>query len=446
MNVMARWLAWSSKFGDRLLMRHSIIRRSSYIMIFFLAGHAFYYLLVLTANFKLDSAGFGRFYLGWVTLNILVAPGAVLTLSLTTHFAEINRTMGVDGVIAATKSVATNLLPWAIVVVLFTELLLFFSGMAVGADSAVMIGMLPLTALSSIMVDTLRAAYQGMLRFLWFGVSWPLWCLAQFLFGATGLSITGAPWAAFLGMFVANCVTLIVLLWSLWRARERRSGLAEKTTIGAVVLARSLRDMLPLCAALAVIVVFTNADVLMAYLKLSSVALGVYSASAVLPKAIVTATQPVVQVILPIATTVRDDPTKVREAMLKAIGMTFALAACGAFALWLLSGEACGGRFGIKFCQPDVLTTLALAAIAISVTRTITIGDVLAGRTWRPHITIIALSAFVTLNAFGLVTAAELASSYSLLCWLLLAVFVPAVYVTWRRGERQISSGQVGQS
>ena len=439
MITMAKWLAWS---GDRLLMRHSVIRRSSYIMIFFLVGHAFYYLLVLAANLKLDPAGFGRFYLGWVTLNILVAPGAVLTLSLTTHFAEINRTTGVDGVIAATKSIATKLLPWAIAIVLVAELLLFLSGMAVGADSTVMIGLLPLTALSSIMVDTLRAAYQGMLKFLWFGISWPLWCLAQFLFGTAGLSITGAPWAAFLGMFVANCLTLILLLWSLWWAGGHHSTQAEKPIIGATVITRSLRDMLPLCAALAVIVVLTNADVLMAYLKLSSVALGAYSASAVLPKAIVTATQPVVQVILPIATTIRDDAAKVREAMFKAVGMTFTLAACGAFALWLLSDQACGGRFGIKFCQPGVLTTLALAAIAISVIRTTAIADVLAGRKWRPYIAIAALAAFVALNAFGQVSAAELASSYSLLCWLLLTVLVTIVYATWRRTGGGLASGQ----
>jgi O-antigen/teichoic acid export membrane protein len=432
MTEMATWLSWSDKFGGRLLMRHSVIRRSSYIMVFFITGHAFYYLLVLAANLKLDPAGFGRFYLGWVMLNILVAPGAVLTLSLTTYFAEINQSSGVDGVIAATRLVAKRLLPWAIAIVLVTELLLFFSGMAVGADSTVMIGLLPLTALSSIMVDTLRAAYQGMLRFVWFGVSWPLWCLAQFLFGAAGLGITGAPWAAFLGMFVANCLTLIFLLWSLWWARGRYSTRAEKTTIAATSITRSLRDMLPLCAALAVIVVLTNADVLIAYLKLSSVALGAYSASAVLPKAIVTATQPVVQVILPVATTIRNDVAKVREAMFKAVGMTFALAACGAFALWLLSEQACGGRFGIKFCQPDLLTTLALAAIAISVIRTTAIADVLAGRKWRPYIAIAALAAFVALNAFGQVSAAALASSYSLLCWLLLTVLVSIVYVTWR--------------
>jgi O-antigen/teichoic acid export membrane protein len=442
---MARCLSWSDKFGTRLLMRHSVIRRSSYIMVFFIAGHAFYYLLVLAANLKLDPAGFGRFYLGWVTLNILVAPGAVLTLSLTTHFAQINQSSGVDGVIAATRSVAKKLLPWAIAIVLVAELLLFFSGMAVGADSTVMIALLPFTALSSIMVDTLRATYQGMLRFVWFGASWPLWCLAQFLFGAAGLSIRGAPWAAFFGMLVANCLTLIFLLWSLWWAGGRHPTQAEKTTIGAPSITRSLRDMLPLCAALAVIVVLTNADVLIAYIKLSSVALGVYSASAVLPKAIVTATQPVVQVILPIATTIRDDAVKIREAMFKAVGMTFALAACGAFALWLLSDQTCGGRFGIKFCQPSILTTLAFAAIAISVIRTIAIADVLAGRKLRPHIAIAALAAFVALNAFGQVSAAELASSYSLLCWLLLTVLLSIVYATWRRTGRRLASEKIGK-
>ena len=78
----------------RKSMRHSVIRRSLYVSLFYVAGHAFYYLLILVANSRLEPADFGRFYLGWAILNIVAAPGAVLTLALSGHFAEVHRVHG----------------------------------------------------------------------------------------------------------------------------------------------------------------------------------------------------------------------------------------------------------------------------------------------------------------------------------------------------------------
>jgi O-antigen/teichoic acid export membrane protein len=414
-------------------MQHSVIRRSFYIVLFFIGGHGFYYLLVLAANAGLDPVGFGRFYLGWVTLNILVAPGTVLTLSLSGHFAEAFRRHGAAGIRPALWSIGAKLLPWSLALLIALEGLLLLGGKAVGADSALMIAVLPLTALSSVMVDSLRAVLQGALRFVSFGASWLLWCLAQFVLGASGLFLAGEPWAVFLGMFCANCVAFACLLAIVWRLGA--VGAAEKD--GAIVQSdfamQSLRNMVPFCVTLGAFVILSNADVLMAYLKLNAVELGIYAASAVLPKAIVTATQPVAQVILPVATSIRGDNLKIREALLKALGMTFVLAVSGAGALWLISGEACGGRFGIKFCDQGLLLLLAGAAIAVSVTRTAVIADVLGGRLWRPLLSAVALVTFAAANWPGSSTRTTLAASYSVICWLLLGVLVAAKLVEWHR-------------
>src|SRR3984957_21039310 len=130
-------------FYGRRAMQHSVIRRSLYIVLFFVAGHGFYYLLVLAANARLDPVGFGRFYLGWAMLNILVAPGAVLTLSLSGHFAEAFRRNGAAGIGPALWSVGAKLLPWALVLLAALEILLLFVGRVIGADSATMIALLP---------------------------------------------------------------------------------------------------------------------------------------------------------------------------------------------------------------------------------------------------------------------------------------------------------------
>ena len=354
---------WS---GNRPPMQHSVIRRSLYIVLFVIAGHGFYYLLVLAANARLDPIGFGRFYLGWATLNILVAPGAVLTLALSGHFAEAFRRHGAAGIGSTLWSVGARLLPWALILLVALEALLLLGGKVVGADSALMIAVLPLTALSSVMVDSVRAVIQGTLRFVLFGASWLVWCIAQFVIGAGVLVLIGEPWAVFLGMLCANCVTFVCLVAVVWRMGAVTATTKDGPATQSDFAVQSLRHMVPLCLTLGVFVIFSNADVLVAYLKLTGVELGIYAASAVLPKAIVTATQPVAQVILPVATSIRGDNLKIREALLKALGVTFALAACGALALWLVSAQVCGGRFGIKFCDTGLLLLLAGAAVAVS--------------------------------------------------------------------------------
>ncbi len=197
--------------------------------------------------------------------------------------------------------------------------------------------------------------------------------------------------------------------------------------------AQSLRYIAPFCTALGAFVVLNYADVLVAYFTLSGSELGAYAASAVLPKAIVTATQPVSQVILPVATHVRGQNLKTREVLLKAIGMTFALAALGASALWLLSGEVCGSHYGIKFCNPSIMALLASAAIAVAVIRPAIIADLLGVRHWRPHLSIAALLLFAAAIWFERLSGPALAMRYMIVCWLLLCTMVALKFLDWRR-------------
>jgi O-antigen/teichoic acid export membrane protein len=413
-------------FGKPQQMHHSVIRRSLYTGAFFVAGHAFYYLLVIAANATLDPVGFGRFYLGWSILNVLVAPGGVLALSLSGHFAEVFRLKGAWGTVMAFRRAAAMLLPWALALVIAAEAVLMLGGKALGADAFVMIVLLPLTALASVMVDTVRAVFQGMLRFVWFGASWVLWCLIQFAFGAAGLALFGTAWAVFVGMLAANCLALGVLLAAMWRLRDTGGVSTVDQDAKAKVAVQSLRHLLPFCTALGGFVLLSNADILVAYLKLSAGELGAYSASAVLPKAIVTATHAVSLVILPVATHIRGESASIRAALAKAVGLTFALAAFGALALWLFRGEVCGGRFGIKFCDPVLLLWLAAAAIAVSVVRTAIIADTLGGQRWRPHLPVAAAALFAAATWLGGPDGTRLAASYAILCWALLCILALA--------------------
>ena len=417
-------------------IRHSVVRRSLYVSLFYVAGHAFYYLLIVFANSRLGPVDFGRFYLGWAILNIIAAPGAVLTLALSGHFAEVYRTYGPAKVAWALRAALTTLLPWLLAIVAAVEIVLLFSGLAFGSDAVIMIALLPLTALSSVLVDTVRAVFQGALQFVWFGASWLLWCVSQFVFGAVLLLLIGAPWAVFLGMLAANCVALVCVLVAVSRLGANAASASGGPAGQSDLAAQSLRYILPFCTALGAFVFLNYVDILVAYLKFSGVVLGTYAASAVLPKAIVTATQPVTHVILPVATHLRGQNLKTREALLKAIGLTFALAALGATALWLVSGEVCGSHYGLKFCNPAIMSLLASAAVAVAVTRTAIIADLLGGRYWRPHLPVVALLPFAAAFWLGRVSGTALAMRYSIVCWLLLCAIVALKLLDWRRRRR----------
>jgi O-antigen/teichoic acid export membrane protein len=417
----------------RKSMRHSVIRRSLYVSVFYVAGHAFYYLLILVANSRLAPVDFGRFYLGWAILNIMAAPGAVLTLALSGHFAEVHRVHGAAKVFPALRAALRSLSPWLLAMTAAGEIVLLFSGKALGSDAVIMVALLPLTALSSVLVETVRAVFQGALQFFWFGASWLLWCISQFAFGAVLLLLTGAPWSVFLGMLTANCVTLVCALGAVWRLGADVVGRDGAPDAQSQFAAQSLRHIIPFCTALGAFVVLNYVDVLVAYLKLSGAELGIYAASAVLPKAIVTAAQPVSQVILPVATHMRGQNLRTREVLIKAVGTTFALAAVGAGALWLASGEVCGRHYGIKFCNPSIMAVLATAAVAVAVIRTAIIADVLGGRRWRSHLPIVALLAFAAVIWVGGLGETALAIRYSIVCWLLLCALVVLKFLDWHR-------------
>lgn len=406
-------------------MRHSIIRRSLILTTFYISGHGFYYLLLLIANGMLDPIGFGRLYTGWAVLNVLVAPISIIALLLSSYFAQANASKGPAFVSGMLARVATIALPWTAATVLLLEIVFYVGGRLIGADSLALILVLPLTAVSFLGVEIVRASLQGTLRFVAYGASWFLWCVAQCAVGAVGLLLTRSPWGCFAGMLVANLLTLGGLCWAV------AGGAAADVTADSPKLAPySLRRALAFCSAFVGFVLFNNADIFLAYLILSPADLGIYTASSVLPKAIVTATQPVVQIILPVVISIQGEGEDTSQAVMKAIFAAFALGAAAFVVLWLGSDLACGAPHGIRFCTSPLMLLLAAAAVPLSVIRTLVTADVAHGRYWLPHLPFLALVAFAAVMMLTKVSGPgenlHLATAYLYSCWGLLAVWAAA--------------------
>src|ERR1700730_10066526 len=222
-------------------MRHSIIRRSLLLTAFYISGHGFYYLLLLSANAMLDPTGFGRLYTGWAILNVLVAPISIIALLLSGYFAEANTAKGPASVAQLLARPGPIALPWSAATVISLEILFYLGGRLTGVDSLALILVLPLTAVSFLGVEIVRASLQGTLRFAAYGASWFLWCVAQCAVGAVGLLLTRSPWGCFAGMLVANLLTLGGLCWAVTGSAAAAPDLTED---GPKLAAYSLRRAL----------------------------------------------------------------------------------------------------------------------------------------------------------------------------------------------------------
>jgi len=412
-------------------MRHSIIRRSLILTTFYISGHGFYYLLLLIANGMLDPTGFGRLYTAWAVLNVLVAPISIIALLLSSYFAQANASKGPAFVSRMLARVATIAVPWTAATVLLLEVVFYVGGRLIGADSLALILVLPLTAVSFLGVEIVRASLQGTLRFVAYGASWFLWCVAQCAVGAVGLLLTRSPWGCFAGMLVANLLTLGGLCWAVAGGVGGTGGAAADVTADSPKLASySLRRALAFCSAFVGFVLFNNADIFLAYLTLSPADLGIYTASSVLPKAIVTATQPVVQIILPVVISIQGEGEDTSQAVMKAIFAAFALGAAAFVVLWLGSDLACGAPHGIRFCTSPLMLLLAAAAVPLSVIRTLVTADVAHGRYWLPHLPCLAIvvfaAAMMLTKVSGPAENLHLATTYLYSCWGLLAVWAAA--------------------
>jgi O-antigen/teichoic acid export membrane protein len=403
-------------------MRHSVVRRSLIITVFFVSGHGFYYLLLLIANALLDSTGFGRLYTGWTILNVLVTPVSIISLLLSGYFAREHSSHGSAVIPSLVMKIGSIALPWTVGAVILLEVLFYAIGATIGVDSVALMLIIPPTAASFLGVEIVRAAFQGMLRFTAFGVSWLAWCAAQCALGAGGILLFGAPWACFAGMLAANVLTFAWVAWSIGLVRRNPSALSMQALSASAL---SFSKTFPFCTAFVGFVLFNNADVLLAYLSLSPAALGVYTASSVLPKAIVTATQPVVQIILPVVVSIKSEGQDTLLAVQKAMSTAFALGLSGFIVLWLGSDVVCGASYGIRFCDSSLMLVLAAAAVPLGVVRAWISADLARGRFWISHLSFAAIVAFVgvTYSMGGLrsIDAAKIATAYLSCCWGLLA-------------------------
>lgn len=375
-------------------LQHSIIRRSLSVVVFYVFGHMFNYLLLVTTNRMLPPDVFGLFYICISAINVLVTPGLTLVWSFAQQLSTIAATGQVQSVIDEFWRILRLLLRWGTVIATAVGVALVTFGRIIGVESVGIIVFIPVIALASLAIELNRGAFQALQRFGWFSASWVLWCALQYVFAVIALYVAGTVWSGLIGLLLAalvmSCITLPAL--SLSRSKRVDGGIAPGETAPM-----RTENLAPIVGGYGLFTLFVNTDVLLAYLLLGRDQLGTYVASSVLPKAIITATLPVAQVLLPVVVARAKAAESTWPSMFKALTAVVVLATAGVLVLNAGGGLVCNSRLGLRFCDIDLMAILSLTAIPLCVLRVLVVGSLALTANWLPMLQLLGIVLVATL-------------------------------------------------
>ena len=142
------------------------------------------------------------------------------------------------------------------------------------------------------------------------------------------------------------------------------------------ILELHLKKSIPMIGTYSLFILLNNIDVLIGYFALSPLELDVYAASALLPKALITATFAIAQVVLPVVTEQHTTGTSFRNSAGKGLALVILVAAGAGCLLWLGAPTLQHSPFSIRGLDYGVMNVLAIGAAAMSILRILVVVEV----------------------------------------------------------------------
>jgi len=350
-------------------LRHSIIRRSSVVLIAFVAYQALNYALLWAANHLLGIGGFGLFYTAFLIVNILLAPILAVILVWTGRLTDAGARLGREQVVAMTfRALATcaHALPFVSV----AAALLAIACWWLGFEAWWIALLVPLTVLALVVIEILSASFQSMLLFGWQIAVWMAGGIARLGFVVTALWLMPRVWTGLVGILAGAVVASAA--FTPWFLRAGRMGRRHLRPPFRFEVGKEL----PMVVSYSVFILLTNVDILVGYLLLPRSELDIYAASALLPKAITMMTFAVTQVLLPVIVDQRADGLRYGHSILKGFAMTLVLGGAGAAVLWLAVPWVQLTPIAIRGLDFRVMMVLAGAATALGVIRVFVVVEI----------------------------------------------------------------------
>lgn len=265
------------------------------------------------------------------------------------------------------------------------------------------------TTYSSYFVECLRSCLQGLQRFGRLGVVGLSWMAGRFVLGLAGIYVVGTAWGGMAGVALAG--VLVFLFAHRTLARENRS------VAPAPVMDRSTTNrLLVFVVSYGIFPVAAYLDILLAYFVLPSASLGAYTASSVLPKALILAAAPIVQVMFPVLIADRAKSKNHGFSMSKGLLFTACFTIFGVVFLVLFDDLTCGGSIGIKNCLSGLLFNLGVSSVALCLIRVLILHKLAADLYWHSLLMLVPGAGFLVITLQTPQTPDVLAFNYAMFC------------------------------
>ena len=400
----------------------SVIRRAVALLCFTLPATLLNLGLSYSASRILDPSSFGIFYAAITGINVLFAPAVIANLYFSRYVATLTAHQGVGHADDSLRFVFNTLAKWIGVLLLAAltlVVLLSLSGRHFALPLAILVLLIVYT---SYLAEAGRIVLQGVHRFMRLGAYTLSWMVARFVLGLAGLYIFGTVWGGLTGVLLSAPI-VFAMFFGLPAVGLGREVASDPKTA-------RLGEIMPLAIGYTIFAATAHADIAVAYLRLPPIELGVYSASSVLPKGLLMATLPILQLAFPMMVGRQVASLPGRIVITKGLVLTLLLSSVGAAMIMVLSGPVCTGNLGFKACDATTMAFGLIAIIAFSVIRFLVSVDFSAKRDWIPSTMIVPLCLY-GLAAMGTsVTPEEVAKAFCLFS-LATLLFYPLLRFSW---------------
>jgi O-antigen/teichoic acid export membrane protein len=410
---------------SRLLSRgwnESVIRRAMTLLVITVPATLLNLALTYSASHMLNPTEFGIFYTAITTINILFAPAIVLNLFFSRYVATIFARGGLEAANGAFVVILKTLARWLALASVIGVLAVIIVGALAGKFSATLGIVIIVIVATSYFAECGRVILQGEHRFTRLGIYTLAWMVLRFVLGLGGLWAFGTVWGGLAGVAL-SAPAAFVLFFGI-------NPLASRV-MGELPDPPKLTEMVPFALGYALFSAAAHADIIVAYVALDPVHLGIYSASSVLPKGLLMATLPIIQLAFPLMVGRQVEARPGLGVILKGIALTGAVSVAGAAGIFLVSGPACSSSYGLAGCDPTTMIYGALAMISFGLLRFFVSIDYSVKRDWVPSLLAVPTVIFPAV-IIGMPLTPETLALYflifsvaTLLPYLLLSLFQP---------------------
>jgi O-antigen/teichoic acid export membrane protein len=365
---------FSRNLKQRLTSRYerSVFRRAFLLLALVVPAFAANFLVLYVCALWLGAVDFGIFYAANAIGNILFSGSLILNLAFTRYLAEVQINKGSQGLLAGTLKIQRAVILWGglITVVLIGSGLA--AGSSIGVRSAIVIVLIALDAFTAYVGDVGRVLLQVSRKTVALGLYTLIWMVLRLLLCMAGLLLFGTVWGALSGVVLSSLLMIGGFNLMLLGRHLPKAG-----SVGRLP---SLASELPGIAGYGLLATITNLDVLVSYFTLPSATFGVYSASSILPKAILAVVMPLQQMLFPHMVGGSDEHADHREFRWKVAIAVVGISAVGAVFTFIVQPLACGAPPGILLCRPDLMEIMLLSVVPLAFVRALLLDDIVDHR------------------------------------------------------------------